>query len=113
MPRWLIATLLTVSALVPLCACAWWIIWPRRTAEHFISLVREARFDEANQMLSNTGASPRLMGHWMAETFQSDPEFRPRSLTDLILGRLPFERETYQRDRFIAERGGIIYVTEE
>ena len=53
LPRWLVVTLLSASALALLGAGAWWwVTWPERTLALFKSLLKDGKFHEANAMLN-------------------------------------------------------------
>lgn len=55
MPRWLVVSLLTASALVALGAVAWlWIEMPKRTAAKFISAIESGDIERANHFLDGT-----------------------------------------------------------
>jgi hypothetical protein len=117
LPRWLIVSLLTVSALAVLSTGMWWwVTWPERTAREFVELVRLAQFDEAERV------APFLRGP--GSTFARDellvhrPRARinqSRSLSDIILGRLRFKflygedlAEGYFTYGYEVERGAVV-----
>jgi 4-amino-4-deoxy-L-arabinose transferase-like glycosyltransferase len=54
LPRWLVVSLLAVSVLAVLGACAWWYVtWPERTFTTFKSKVEAGKFSEANALVTN------------------------------------------------------------
>lgn len=51
-PRFSVLTLVIFVTLVAF--VVWWVTWPQKTAERFLGLYREGRFDEASQLAATT-----------------------------------------------------------
>jgi hypothetical protein len=91
--RWLVVTLLTLSALSVLGAAAWWwVTWPERTAREFIRSI--ASHDEATWKAM---IGPNETSHlfWLVRTHTPQDwrsvEPASRSLTDVVMGRRMFQ----------------------
>ena len=49
LPRWLVISLLRISALSVLgYAGWWWVTWPERSLQEFVHLAADGQFEEAN-----------------------------------------------------------------
>jgi hypothetical protein len=120
LPRWLVVSLMTVSALATLAAGAWWwVTWPERTASQFCELVHDLRFDDASRMCS-TNLIPVL------DSCARNPDgwdvhadmHSTRILRDVLLGRHRTDLFVGTSDRAVtlllaAERGKIVFAPNE
>src|SRR5262245_46605268 len=129
LPRPIVWMLCTTSATMTLGVSAWyWFVWPELTTRHFVRLVGNGRFDEANQLLlaptrwatwpdgetaleGERGAFPLMTDGWQ-QIFREPLELHPRSVADVILGARTFglnpARFLYSIE-FTAVRGRIVY----
>src|SRR5262245_32188622 len=56
LPRWLVVSLLTSSALAVFGAGAWWwVTWPKRTISAFTALLAHGHLDQANRLIRPPG----------------------------------------------------------
>ena len=77
LPRWLVTSMLSLSALATLAAVGWsWATWPERTASRFIALVSGGNSEAAEDLL--TGDS-EVSSHWNRIT---DKLVAPKRLSD-------------------------------
>jgi hypothetical protein len=117
LPRWLIVSMLTASALALLGAGAWWwVTWPERTAVAFVHLMCDERFEEARSIAHIEESFFRPMLGWNAARIVRVP----RSVPDVILGRQQFklpvnyiltkDGSSEISNLFIAERGAIVEI---
>jgi hypothetical protein len=86
-PRCLVMSLLTLSALSVLGAGAWWwVTWPVRTVREFHELIRNGRRSEAVHMVD----FPELMTE---DHLKQDVQYRilNRWLSEMLVGELRFQ----------------------
>src|SRR5262245_30192974 len=113
MPRWLVLSMLSLSALALLgYAGWWWITWPERTAREFLDLLVEGRLEEARRMIVEAGDSEDLF-EWPDHDYNqvdwnlSKLEPLARGMTDVLHGHQRFGfRIGYQVE---IERGRVLY----
>lgn len=115
----------TLLYLPVLTACiVWWTTWPTRTAERFVQLLNEGDGKEARGMLATNfwGASRQHVGgikdfphktgwNWHVEKGGFyDPIFQPRSLVDLLVGRVDFGIQSRtNQGSFLSQDGRTFY----
>src|SRR5262245_24296917 len=102
LPRWLLVTLLTMSALAALAVAAWlWIAMPRRTAERFVAAIDAGNEDEAKSLLTNAECrigSAAATFHWSAHHSDNScsistpaSQMLSRDLRDIVFGHQRLE----------------------
>jgi hypothetical protein len=102
LPRWLLATLLTVTVLVPLGAGAWWwVTWPERTVTRYVDWVSTDRLAEATEMLYSLDAPLALFNE--PSDLRRPLDSKQRTLVDTVLGRQFFVSP--RRWVYLVERG--------
>ena len=97
LPRWLVITLLSISALAILSVPIWWYVrWPERTAHEFADLLAQGRFEEAKKMIrQHRGRMPIVVKRGDIEfQFSQSLNSNPRSWFNLFCGRECFKAGT-------------------
>lgn len=109
LPRWVVILLAGLScATVVLTACTVWVAWPNRTAREFVRVMNEVPLEAEQYDVGALLVILETIGV-QSSAFQEEAiVFRPRSASDLFLGRRTFT-VTGVPCEFTAERGRISY----
>ena len=92
LPRWLMIGLWTSIVLAVLAAAGWWwVTWPERTAQEFVSLWKQGKGEEAETMLTGDSVTTTHFARAMRRVIEDyNLELEPPSAVDVIRGRRRF-----------------------
>ena len=103
LPRWLMISMLSASALVVLGAVAcWWITWPVRTARDFVALIAEGKWWSSGQSVTlepGLAVPDYIVGNWQRDLQRNGPQWQALTPADVVTGRRRFT--TTQRTGFV------------
>jgi hypothetical protein len=109
LPRWLLVTLLTVSALATLAAGASrWVTWPERTLARYIDLRSTGKLADARRMVGSDGLWFDFFELSMEPTSSQPLKSNVRTLLDTVLGREDFVSANGWA--FRVERGKVVEI---